>query len=73
MKIHIISTVNGLENEGMRNVATHLSKCFEKDNTVWYSSLKDIYGIIKYSIKSDVTFIFARTNGKVYYICRLVE
>lgn len=73
MKIHIISTVNGLENEGMRNVATHLSKCFEKDNTVQYSSLKDIHKIVKNSLHCDVTFIFARTNMKVYYICRLVS
>lgn len=30
MVIHVIGTVNGQVNEGMRNVATHLAKEFEK-------------------------------------------
>lgn len=73
MKIHVVSTINGFENEGMRNVATHLATCFEKDNTVFYSSLKNICSIIKYSSQSDVTFIFARANVGVYIICRIIE
>lgn len=40
MVIHVIGTVNGQVNEGMRNVATHLAKEFEKENTVLYSGLK---------------------------------
>lgn len=71
MKIHIISTVNGIQNEGMRNVATHISKHFEKDNQVVYSSLRDLIKIPLRCKTSDVTFIFARCVGKVYTIARL--
>ena len=39
MVIHVIGTVNGQVNEGMRNVATHLAKEFETDNSVLYSGL----------------------------------
>lgn len=73
MKIHIISTINGLENEGMRNVATHLSKEFEKKHTVTYSGLKDVFSIIKNGRKSDVTFVFARLIKSVYYMLLLVR
>ena len=47
MVIHVIGTVNGQVNEGMRNVATHLAKEFEKDNTVLYSGLKQIPQIVQ--------------------------
>lgn len=73
MKINIISTINGLENEGMRNIATHLAKSFQKCNTVFYSSFTNLHSIIKYSLQSDVTFIFARCNVKIYYFCRFIE
>lgn len=73
MKIHIISTINGLENEGMRNVATHLSREFEKENTVTYSGLKDVFSIIKNGRKSDVTVVFARLIKSVYYMLKIVR
>lgn len=73
MKIHIISTINGLENEGMRNVATHLSKEFEKENTVTYSGLKDVFSIIKNGRKSDVIVVFARLIKSVYYMLEIVR
>lgn len=73
MKLHIISTINGLENEGMRNVATHLSKEFEKEHTVTYSNLKDVFSIIKNGRKSDVTIVFARLIKSVYYMLRMVR
>ncbi len=73
MKIHIISTINGLENEGMRNVATHLSKEFEKKNTVTYSGLKDVFSIIKNGRKSDVTVVFARLIKSVYMMLKIVR
>lgn len=73
MKLHIISTINGLENEGMRNVATHLSREFQKNHTVTHSSLKDVFSIIKNVRKSDVTIIFARLIKSVYYILRLIK
>lgn len=60
MVSHIIGTVNGQINEGMRNVATHLVKEFQKENTVLYSGLKQIPQIIFNSKRADVTMIFAR-------------
>ena len=44
MVIHVIGTVNGQVNEGMRNVATHLAKEFEKI----FSFLKDNWKTIRY-------------------------
>ncbi len=73
MKIHIISTINGLENEGMRNVATHLSREFEKEHTVTYSGLKSVFSTIKNGRKSDVTFVFARAIKSVYLMLRIVR
>ena len=73
MKIHIISTINGLENEGMRNIATHLSREFEKKHTVTHSGLKSVFSTIKNGRKSDVTFVFARAIKSVYYMLRLVR
>ena len=73
MNIHIVSTINGLENEGMRNVATHLSREFEKQHIVSYSGLKDVFSIIRKGRKSDVTLVFARLTKPVYYMLRLVR
>lgn len=70
--IHIISTVNGQVNEGMRNVATHIAKAFEAEHEVRYSGLKSIGSIIKNSRSCDVTMIFARANKLVYWLSRLV-
>lgn len=70
--IHIISTVNGQVNEGMRNVATHIANAFKKDNEVRYSGLKSISSIIKNSRACDVTMIFARANRLVYWLARMV-
>ena len=66
MVIHVIGTVNGQVNEGMRNVATHLAKEFEKENTVLYSGLKQIPQIVLNSRRADATMIFARANKLVY-------
>lgn len=73
MKIHIISTINGLQNEGMRNIATHMGRCFEAENTVVYSALRDIYKIPFRCMKADVTIIFARCTAKVYSIAKIAE
>lgn len=72
-KIHIVSTVNGQVNEGMRNVATHIAKALEKDNKVRYSGLKNLASIIKNSFFCDVTMVFARANKLVYRLCRLIS
>ena len=72
MVIHVIGTVNGQVNEGMRNVATHLAKEFEKDNTVLYSGLKQIPQIVLNSRRADATMIFARANKLVYSLASIV-
>lgn len=72
MVIHIIGTVNGQINEGMRNVATHLAKEFEKENTVLYSNLKQVFRIVLNSKRADVTLIFARANKMVYRMSSIV-
>ena len=71
-KIHIVSTVNGQVNEGMRNVATHIAKAFEKNNEVRYSGLKDLFSIVRNSCSCDVTMVFARANKLVYWLSRLI-
>ena len=72
MVIHVIGTVNGQVNEGMRNVATHLAREFEKENTVLYSRLKQIPQIVLTSKRADVTMIFARANKLVYSLASIV-
>lgn len=73
MNIHFISTINGLENEGMRNIATHLSKELNKQHNVTHSGLKNVFSIIKNGRKSDVTLVFARLIKSVYYLLRFVR
>ena len=73
MKIHIISTVNGMTNEGMRNVATHISKGFEGKHQVVHSSLRSYCSLIKNSLWADTTLVFARGNTQVYWLMRAVE
>lgn len=72
MKIQILGTVNGLQNEGMRNVATHLAKSLGKDSTVYYSGLKSPFAILRNSCRADATLVFARANKLVYWLTRLV-
>ena len=73
MKIHVLSTVNGQENEGMRNVATHIAKCLEAEHTVMYSGLKQFSSIAINAVRADVTMVFARANKQVYWLMRMVE
>ena len=68
MVIHVIGTVNGQVNEGMRNVATHLAKEFEKENTVLYSGLKQIPQIVLVRISWSMAWLrllrgYAKTHG----------
>lgn len=73
MKLHIISTVNGITNEGMRNVATHLSQCFEAEHPVRYSGLKSIASVVRNSLWADVTVVFARANPQLYLLLKGVQ
>ena len=73
MIIHVIGTVNGEVNEGMRNIATHISHAFEKDHTVIYSGLRQLPKIVFDSKKTDVTFIFAWADKRIYELVRAVS
>lgn len=73
MNIHVIGTVNGEVNEGMRNIATHISRAFEKDHTVIYSGLRQVPKIIFDSKKADVSFIFAWADKRIYELVRAVS
>ena len=73
MKIHILGTINGQVNEGMRNVATHFARCYEKNHVVVYSGLKQIGSILRNSVNADITMVFARANKLVYWMTRCVE
>jgi glycosyltransferase involved in cell wall biosynthesis len=71
MIFHVISTVNGEENEGMRNVATHIIRELEQSNTVISSSLHDLSKFPHRCKRADCTLIFARCIPKIYYVARL--
>ena len=73
MNIHVIGTVNGEVNEGMRNIATHSSRAFEKEHTVIYSGLRQLPKIIFDSKKAAVTFIFAWADKHIYELVRAVS
>lgn len=74
MKIHFISNINGLYNEGMRNVASHLGKRFEQaGHDVIYSRLKDIPRIPGRCAGAELTLIFARAEEKTYRLARMAE
>ena len=73
MNIHVIGTVNGEVNEGMRNIATHISHAFEKEHTVIYSGLRQLPKIIFDSKKADVTFIFSWADKRIYELIRAVS
>ena len=71
---HIISTINGQTNEGMRNVATHIAKSMERQHhMVCRSGLKNIPQIIKYSRLCGTTLIFAKANKPVYWLARFTS
>ena len=73
MIIHVIGTVNGEVNEGMRNIATHISRAFEKEHTVIYSGLRQLPKIVFDSKKADVTFIFAWADKRIYDLVKAVS
>ena len=73
MNIHVIGTVNGEVNEGMRNIATHISRAFEREHNVIYSGLRQLPKIIFDSKKADVTLIFAWADKRIYELVRAVS
>lgn len=73
MKILIVATVNGLQNEGMRNVITHFSKSLEKEHEVSYAALTDIGAIRSRAKSCHMIIVCARGNAKVYLLCQLLR
>ena len=73
MRIHIISTINGAENEGMRNIAAHMSREFARMHTVRHSGLRQPLSILRHSLFSDASLIFARANSRTYLLARALE
>lgn len=72
MKILIVGTVNGLQNEGMRNVITHFSKALNKEHEVFYAALRDIRTSFALAKDSDVVIVCARAGAKAYLLCKLL-
>ena len=73
MKIQVISTINGYENEGMRNIATHLSRSLENGHEVLYSSLKNLGSIAMGAAKCDLTIVCTRLNARTYSLVRFAR
>lgn len=72
MRIHIISTINGQTNEGMRNIATHLAAAMAKQHEVMHSGLRSVFSMLRHSLRADVTLVFARANARVYRLMQLL-
>lgn len=75
MTLNIISTQNGTHNEGMRNIATHITSCIADGgaNKVRLSPLSSPLVCMKNSIGADATVIFARGTEKTAVLAKLVR
>lgn len=73
MILNIISTVNGKENEGMRNIATHMTECLAEKHTLRSSALGKPFQCIKNSIGADAVIIFARAFSKTAILARILR
>lgn len=73
MKLLIISTINGIQNEGMRNVITNYSKSFEKRHKVEYATLSDLVTIFAKARACDAVIVCARANAKLFFLCKLLR
>lgn len=73
MVLNIISTVNGIENEGMRNIASHMTRELKGMCTVRSSALGNPLQCAVNSVGADAVLIFARAIGKAAYLARLLR
>lgn len=73
MILNIISTVNGLENEGMRNVATHMIEHLGEMCTIRTSALGKPMQCIKNSMGADAVLIFARASSKTAILAKAIR
>ena len=75
MTLNIISTQNGTHNEGMRNIATHITSCIAADgaNRIRLSPLSSPLVCLKNSIGADAAVIFARGTDKTAVLAKYVR
>jgi len=73
MTVNVISTVNGLENEGMRNVATHILRYADDFCKIRRSPLGNPAVCIMNTVGADAVVIFARASGKVAKIASVLR
>lgn len=73
MVINIISTVNGMENEGMRNIASHMIKELGDMCTLRTSALGNPVECMKNSIGADAVLIFARASAKTAMLAKALR
>lgn len=74
MKINIISTENGKNDEGMRNIATHTAECLEKLDRVKIcrSQLSSPIVCVKNALGSEASVIFARGTKKTALLAKVI-
>lgn len=73
MILNIISTVNGVENEGMRNIATHMIRELQGKCTVRQSPLGSPYACVKNTVGADAVLIFTRASAKTAILGKLLR
>lgn len=73
MILNIVSTVNGMENEGMRNIASHIVRELEGMCTVRKSALGSPVQCLKNSFGADAVLIFARASAKTAYLAKALR
>lgn len=73
MTVNVISTANGLENEGMRNIATHIIKCGESYHKIRKSPLSNPLLCLINTFGADAVVIFARANGKTARLAAMLR
>lgn len=73
MVLNVISTVNGMENEGMRNIASHMIRELGGMCTVRTSPLSDPLKCLGNTVGADAVLIFARASAKTAYLARALH
>ncbi len=71
--LNIVSTANGLENEGMRNIASHIARELDSMCTVKLSSLGNPLQCVKNSVGASAVLIFARASAKTAVLARVLR
>ena len=73
MILNIVSTAIGIENEGMRNIASHMIRELEGKCTVRKSALGNPVECLKNSIGADAVLVFARASGKTAMLGKVMR